>query len=410
MCCGQNLLTCWKVCVFKFVYDREHLGRPWPNLAPEQDASQGYSKFGNTYPWIVPVRLWYHCQEHEYPHQIIYMGHDIPAGSYYPVGLGWFSFDLDYFALMSGAVQSALKNKLMKVLFYYHEGDNPCLEKQRLDNLCDQHGLPRDCYRFISGNSQASNLDNFVYFADHELWYWRNSVRWNGKTQPGCEYHERPRQRQLTSLSRVHKWWRATIQAEMYRRGWLDQSYWSYNTVDIGDQFCDNPIETYEFDGLQEYLPEFVAGAPYVCDSLTAQEHNSHWQHVPEHFDNSYCNIVLETLYDAEQSGGTFVTEKTFKPIRHAQPFVVFGTAGTLQLLRDLGYRTFDHAIDNSYDLEPNNTRRFVKTLAAIEQILSQDLHQWYISCRSDLEHNQALFLQTKHQRLQDLETKLEFK
>jgi hypothetical protein len=396
--------------VFKFVYDRAYLGRPWPNLAPEQDASQGYYHFGNSYPWIVPARLLYHCQEHEYAHQIVYVDDHIPAGSYYPVGLGWFSFDLDYFALMSDRVQDLLRHRTMQVLFYYHEGDSPFREKTRLDQLCELHDLPTDCYRFVSGNSEADNIPGFVYFADHELWYWRNSVRWNGQVQPGCVYHERPRTRQLTSLSRVHKWWRATIQSELHRRGWLAHSYWSYNTVDIGDQRCDNPIEIFKFYKLDPYMNQFMAGAPYTCDQLSAQEHNSHWQYVAEHFENSYCNIVMETLYDAEQSGGTFITEKVFKPIRHAQPFVIFGTAGTLSTLRDLGYRTFDHAIDNSYDLETNNTQRFVKTLQAIGKILSQDLHAWYIKCRSDIEHNQALFVAHKHDRLLALQQKLELK
>jgi hypothetical protein len=396
--------------MFKFVFDREHAGRPWPNLAPQQDVGQGYYHFGNSYPWIVPIRLLYTCQEHSYAHEIVYIGDHIPAGSYYPVGLGWFSFDLDYFAMMSESVLTLLRNRRMQVLFYYHEGDNPFLQKTRLDYLCDLYNLPVNCYRFISGNTQADHIDGFVYFADHELWYWRNSVRWNGQMQPGCNYHEQPRTRQLTSLSRVHKWWRATIQSEMHRRGWLDHSYWSYNTVDIGDQYLDNPIETYELDGLESYLKQFVAGAPYTCDILTAQDHNSHWKYVPEHFENSYCNIVLETLYDAEQSNGAFITEKTFKPIRHAQPFVIFGTAGSLDTLRKLGYRTFDHAIDNSYDLEINNTKRFIKTISAIEQILSQDLHSWYIKCRADIEHNQALFVASKHDRLSALQQKLESK
>ena len=394
--------------MFNFVYDRKHLDRPWPNLAPEQDASQGYYHFGNRYPWIVPARLLYHCQEHEYAHQIVYVGDHIPAGSYYPVGIGWFSFDLDYFALMSDHVHDLLRNRTMQVLFYYHEGDSPFHEKTRLDQLCKLHDLPGDCYKFISGNSQADHIPGFVYFADHELWYWRNSVRWNGQAQPGCAYHERSRTRQLTSLSRVHKWWRAAAQSEMHRRGWLSDSYWSYNTVDIGDQRCDNPIEIFNFIGLESYMNQFVAGAPYACDQLSAQQHNSHWQYVTEHFENSYCNIVMETLYDAEQSGGTFITEKTFKPIRHAQPFVIFGTAGSLKTLRDLGYRTFDHAIDNSYDEETNNTARFCKTLKAIEQILSQDLHTWYIKCKEDIEHNQRLFVADKHDRLLDLQQKLD--
>jgi hypothetical protein len=394
--------------MFKFVFDRSYAGRPWPNLVPQQNSDQDYHNFDNVYPWIVPIRLLYHCQEHNYPYQIIYTGNHIPAHSYYPVGIGWFSFDIDYFAMMDESVLSLLRHRNIKVLFYYHEGDSPILEKIRLDQLCKFHDLPKDCYKFISGNSQSDRLENFVFFVDHELWYWRNSVRWNRKSQPGCQYHESVRSKQFTSLSRIHKWWRATIQSEMHRRGWLDHSYWSYNTVDIGDQPSDNPIEIYKFDGLELYMNQFLAGAPYSCDKLNSQQHNCHWQHVPEHFEDSYCSIVMETLYDAEQSGGTFVSEKTFKPIRHAQPFVIFGTAGTLSTLRKLGYSTFDHAIDNSYDLETDNTKRFSKTLLTIEQILSQDLHKWYIKCREDIQHNQDLFVKHKYNRLLVLQQKLE--
>lgn len=393
--------------MFNLVYEHSWQGLPWPNLVPTQYQESDTVRAGEECPWIVPARLLYHCREHHYPHQILYLDQPIPEGSYYPVGIGWFSFDVDYFGLMSYQVHDLLRQGRIQVLFYYHEGDNPYREKTRLDYLCDQHNLPVECYRFISGNTRADSIDGFVYFADHELWYWRNSVVWNGFPQSGCVYHERPRTRQFTSLSRVHKWWRAAVQSELHRRGWLQNSYWSYNLLDISDQRNNNPIETYESDGLEEYMDQFLAGAPYICDQLTAQDHNSHWQYVPEHYENSYCNIVMETLFDAEQSGGTFLTEKTFKPIRHAQPFVIFGTAGSLSVLRDMGYKTFDHAIDNSYDRETNNTERFFLALEAIEQILHQDMHAWYIKCRDDIEHNQALFVSNKHNRLNELERKL---
>ena len=128
---------------------------------------------------------------------------------------------------------------------------------------------------------------------------------------------------------------------------------------------------------------------------------------VPEHFDDSYCNLVLETLYDAEQSGGAFLSEKIFKPIRHAQPFVVFGTPNTLATLRDLGYQTFDQLLDNSYDSEINNTERCIKTLNTIKQMNQTNLHEFYVSCKDQLLHNQELFLASKYTRLQMLDQKL---
>jgi hypothetical protein len=41
--------------------------------------------------------------------------------------------------------------------------------------------------------------------------------------------------------------------------------------------------------------------------------------------------LCLETHFDADQSGGAFLTEKTFKPIKHGQMFFVAGPAGSLQ-------------------------------------------------------------------------------
>ena len=59
--------------MFNFVFDREHLGRPYPNLAPMMDARNGYHGMGDTYPFIVPIRLIYYCHDHQYPINISYL-------------------------------------------------------------------------------------------------------------------------------------------------------------------------------------------------------------------------------------------------------------------------------------------------------------------------------------------------
>ena len=396
--------------MFNFVFDRSVHGRPYPNLAPEFDVRTGYAGIGDTYPWIVPVRLWYYAQDHGYPINVSYLSETIPDQAWYPVGLGFFDFSIDYFAMMSDRVRELLKKQQLRVLFYYHEGDDPVQEKVRLDQLVNEHGLPKDCYVFVSGNSRADDLANFVYFADHELFYWRNSVVWNDKIQPGCEYHTRERTRQFTLLSRVHKWWRATIVCYLKNREMLDNSYWSYNTVVMDDDQAHNPIEIDLVPGmpnLRKLTEEFLAGAPYRCDSFDATQQNSHWMFVPEHFANSYCNIVLETLFDAEGTQGTFLTEKSFKPLRHAQPLVMFGTVNSIKTLKDLGYQTFDSHIDHSYDAITHNTKRFLAGVREIQRLKTQNLHDLYVNCRSDILHNQDLFLSSKYSRLNTLNDKL---
>jgi hypothetical protein len=161
------------------------------------------------------------------------------------------------------------------------------------------------------------------------------------------------------------------------------------------------------FPGLAEDMQRFIAGGPYRCDDLTTEQHNSHWISADHLYTDSYCSFVLETLYDAEQSGGAFLTEKTFKAILNAHPFVIFGCAGTLATLRELGYRTFDYVIDNAYDTIENNTERFCATMSTVDKLLAQDLHQVYQLCLPDIEYNQQLFVSSKYDRLARLDQQL---
>jgi hypothetical protein len=115
----------------------------------------------------------------------------------------------------------------------------------------------------------------------------------------------------------------------------------------------------------------------------------------------------LETHFDADGSGGAFLTEKTFKCLKHGHPFVLFAPAGSLASLRSMGYRTFDHCIDNTYDSIQNNTDRYLAVMHTIRQLAQQDPNALYNTCVEDLQHNQALFLASKHNRLNSLYERL---
>lgn len=389
---------------FNFVVDRVVKNRAYPALARHQAEpyTKEWQEFVQHWPRTVPCELIDHCEEFGVAYNLYTVDQAYPDRSYYPVGLGFFDFGIDYFGLMSDPVYDAVKAGRLRVLFYYHEGDNPFRIKERLDSLCYAWGLSLNSYRFISGNTAANDLDNFIYFPDHELLYWRR----NKNIIPGAINHNK-RTQDFTCLSRTHKWWRATAMADLKRNGILNNSFWSYNThIDIQDLFEDNPIEIDTLE-IRTDLMEFMENGPYRCDDLTSDQHNNHAQTVNEHYADSWCNIVLETHFDADQSGGAFLTEKTFKPIKYAQPFVIVGPAGSLRTLRSLGYRTFDHAIDNTYDRIEDNTQRWSAVLDAVQEIKQRDLSRWFESCRTDIEHNQQLFLSTKADRLNRLLNRL---
>ena len=391
---------------FKFVTDRIVRDRAYPAFA--QHSAKPYTpewrEFAHRWPYTVPVELIEHCRTHNYPYELYTVDQDFPAECYYPIGLGFFDFTIDYFDLLSRPVRQHLTQGRLQLLFYYHEGDNPRDIKRRLDELCQLHNLPKTCYQFISGNTQAANLTNAAYFPDHELLYWqRNQLIPATKLNYDKKYA-------FTLLSRQHKWWRATVVADLHRANLLNTSKWSYNTLlppqDLPEE---NPIEIDTLD-IQDYLKTFINNGPYRCDQLTDKEHNDHHKHVQEHYTESYCSIVVETHFDADSTPGTFLTEKTFKPIKHGHPYVLIAPPGSLQLLRDLGYRTFDHVIDNSYDTITDNTERYLRVKHTIEQIKNNNnLTKWLQDCSEDILHNQRLFTSNKYTRIANLYNKLEY-
>ena len=380
------------------IADQVIKGRIYPALAQHQAQpyTQAWREFGEHWPNTIPLRLQEYCDHHGVELNIIDIDSEWPSDAFYPVGLGFFDFDIDYFELMPESIRKGLFFDDVRVLFYYHEGDNPFHIKARLDQLCAKHSLRNNCYRFVSGNTAARDIPGFVYFTDFELWYYQRN-----RASPALKIHTRPRERDFTVLNRLHKSWRALAMADLKSLNLLDNSYWSYCEPGVfNDSEC--PIQIDDIHGLRTYTEEFLQSVPYTSDELDHDQRNDHSTLVPKYHVNSYCNIVLETHFDADHSGGAFITEKTFKPIKHGQMFFIAGPAGSLQVLRDLGYRVFDSVLDNSYDQEPDHTQRWMALTRSI-YFAQAELPQLFEQAKADIEYNQQLFQTTKTQRLNNL-------
>lgn len=378
---------------FDFVVDRVVHGKIYPHLTQwqAQPYTQEWRQFGHHWPYTIPLRIEEYCAANAV-HINCGTWDSGPKKWFYPIALNFFAFDIDYFALLPDHIGQAVKASKLQLLFFYHEGDNPARIALRLNQLAEQHQLPHNCYVFVSGNSAADQLRNFVYFCDFELWFqFRNTV-------PPVAKRGQP-SRDFVLLNRLHKSWRATLTADLLPV--LENSIWSYcETGMLNDD--DNPLEIDSVPGLRDATNKFLCDAPYTVDDLSQSQRNSHDITVDKFFNDAWMHIVVETHWDADQSGGAFLTEKTFKPIKNFQPFFIAGCAGSLQALRNLGYRTFDGVLDNSYDSILDNTQRWRRLKHSIESV-KHCLPEIYQACWSDMQHNQQLFLGNKTQRLNTL-------
>ena len=99
-------------------------------------------------------------------------------------------------------------------------------------------------------------------------------------------------------------------------------------------------------------------------------------------------NIVVETQTDNEQ----FVTEKIWKPIIAEQLFVVLAKPFYLKELRDLGFKTFDGIIDESYDNEIDIDKRTDKIVDLCKWLQQQNWQNLYLQTESIRKHNAQTF------------------
>lgn len=368
--------------------------KPYPNCARWQARpyTPEWRQFSTKWPYSEPLHFLEYLDEENISYGLTNLA-NADSSCVYPISISFFDFSINWREL----IPKVVFEKNILIWFLYSEGDNPHKIKQHLDQQ-----LAGSKYHFTSANSAADNLENFSYFADDELLY-----RLRNQVTP-VNYHEQPRKHKFTALVRTHKWWRATSMARLWEKGLHKQGYFSYNTqLDVGEVETDNPIEIDGFAGLRQITHKFLANGPFTADEYDSDYHNLYHNTVEQHYKDSYLNLILETHLDADQSDGTFLTEKTFKPIKNSQLFIMLGPPGSIRQLKQMGYKTFDTWIDHSYDNIQDNTQRWNAAMKEFESLCNSDLHRIYTDCTASIEHNQRLFLQSKIQRLNTLMEKV---
>ncbi len=104
---------------------------------------------------------------------------------------------------------------------------------------------------------------------------------------------------------------------------------------------------------------------------------------------NSFVNLVTETRFSSPMP---CFNEKTLKPISVFRPFIMLGPPGTLKLLKELGFKTFDKWWDESYDAITDHNKRFETVYNLVKEILKknkEDLSSMLNEMSEILIHNQ---------------------
>jgi len=115
-------------------------------------------------------------------------------------------------------------------------------------------------------------------------------------------------------------------------------------------------------------------------------------------YQRTELEVVLETLFDDDRLQ---LTEKILRPIACGHPFILVSTMGSLEYLRQYGFKTFDPIIIETYDtiLDPADRLCAVVTeLQRIASLGSTEKQKLYADLREIARYNQELFFSTEWQ------------
>jgi hypothetical protein len=228
----------------------------------------------------------------------------------------------------------------------------------------------------LSGGNMDDKYPNFMYdsFLPKVLDYDENITA-------AKDYHAR------WSADRPYKFLFLNGRARSHRRQLLQQ------LVDILDQSiwtnldsAAGPIQTlgpkYEFDFYQD---NNTLDTGYVKYELF----NNQWGEIylkADPYLDTHFSLITETVFEYPYS---FRTEKIAKPLAIGHPFIVASNAGFYQDLQNLGFRTFNNVIDESFDAIEDNDQLLERIVLEVKWLCKQDLAKFSEECYNICKYNQ---------------------
>jgi hypothetical protein len=112
-----------------------------------------------------------------------------------------------------------------------------------------------------------------------------------------------------------------------------------------------------------------------------------------EPYIDTYFSLVSETVCDYPYS---FRTEKIWKPVAIGHPWIAAANRGYYRDMRNLGFQTFSHVIDESFDEIDNTQDRLTRITQIVEDLCKQDLDEFLKSCYNVCKYNQQHLLEMR--------------
>ena len=199
---------------------------------------------------------------------------------------------------------------------------------------------------------------------------------------------------------------RPTLVALLELNNLLDKGYISLAKADDGkdwDVFFDEMAWTLRHN--PEFVNTFVNNKNRIKNipemkldqsDMTINHAHSFTDSTDMYYENTYFSVVSETNFFKDIGEGLFVSEKIFRPILKKHPFILLSRPYTLNMMQNIGYKTFGSIINEDYDKEENDCKRMEMIVDEIKRLcnLSEtELYEFLTEAKKITEYNYNILL-----------------
>jgi len=152
------------------------------------------------------------------------------------------------------------------------------------------------------------------------------------------------------------------------------------------------------------YRDQIGTPAPDTQRDLYAKYHlfRNEWGDIylnAQPYIDTYFSLVTETVFEYPYS---FRTEKTWKPIAMGHPTIFASNPGYYRDFHNLGFRTWGHLIDESFDNIDNPQDRIDRIAQVVEDLCQQDLPSFLGAAAETCKYNQQHLTEMRQQVRQE--------
>lgn len=212
--------------------------------------------------------------------------------------------------------------------------------------------------------------------------------------------------KKFISFNRRWRLHRPALVALLELNGLIDKGYVSLAKADDGkdwDVFYDEMTWTLRHDSnfvnIFTQNKDIIKNIPEMKldqSDMTINHAHAFTDSTDMYYENTYFSVVSETNFFKETGEGLFVSEKIFRPILKKHPFILLSRPHTLNMMQNIGYKTFGSIINEDYDKEEDDCKRMLMIVDEIKRLcnLSDDeLQKFLIEAKQITEYNYNVLL-----------------